>query len=485
MAFLVAHAQEEPQAQAQEEDELPNFFGGRGTDGKGMVPPPPPEAFTRRASEVQTKWFTQKFDHYNISSPTWQQRYLVNEAKYRPGGPIFVWIGGEGELSPTWLLYGNMFVNAKKHGALMFTPEHRFYGESRPTPDVSVANLRFLTSQQALADLDNFIRSMKVLYKIPNAKVIVFGCSYPGSLAVWYRLWYPKTTVGAIASGAPILAKENFFEYMEAIGGGFKYFHPQCYAAVQDAFAKIQNLVAWRNDAELDRWLTLCAPKRIDYNNPNELSSFFFDLVARFMSKAQYNGVGSSSDIGRFCQTMTDTKIADPLQRYSSWLKSNGGNCVSHYGRGPAVYKTDWNASSVVSGSRQWLWQTCNEFGYFMTTDSANQPFGRTVAISYLKQVCRESFGITNEEQKVYGTNQVYGGRSPKVTNVFFMNGGIDPWHRLSVYEKDLNPSSPVRLIEGTSHCYDIFEARQDDPPQVTKARQDAANAISYWLQYG
>lgn len=46
--------------------------------------------------------------------------------------------------------------------------------------DVSIANLRYLSSTQALADLDAFIKGMKEEYEIPDAKVVVFGGSYPG-----------------------------------------------------------------------------------------------------------------------------------------------------------------------------------------------------------------------------------------------------------------------------------------------------------------
>ena len=46
-----------------------------------------------------------------------------------------------------------MATLAEKHGALMVAVEHRFYGESQPTADMSTDNLRFLTSEQGLADL--------------------------------------------------------------------------------------------------------------------------------------------------------------------------------------------------------------------------------------------------------------------------------------------------------------------------------------------
>lgn len=60
----------------------------------------------------------------------------------------------------------------------MFQLEHRFYGDSHPTNDASTENLKYLTSEQALADLDLFIHAMMTQYNI--SKVVVFGGSYAG-----------------------------------------------------------------------------------------------------------------------------------------------------------------------------------------------------------------------------------------------------------------------------------------------------------------
>lgn len=39
--------------------------------------------------------------------------------------------------------------------------EHRYYGTSFPTPDISTENLRFLTTEQALADQAYFSQNIK------------------------------------------------------------------------------------------------------------------------------------------------------------------------------------------------------------------------------------------------------------------------------------------------------------------------------------
>lgn len=42
----------------------------------------------------------------------------------------------------------------------------------------------------------------------------------------------------------------------------------------------------------------------------------------------------------------------------------------------------------------------------------------------------------------------MYGSDKPDVKHVIFVNGDLDPWHKLSVLE-NLNDHSPAFLIEG------------------------------------
>lgn len=53
--------------------------------------------------------------------------------KYRVGGPVFLQIGGEGEMSARWMVHGAWVDYAEEYNALMFQLEHRYYGKSHPT----------------------------------------------------------------------------------------------------------------------------------------------------------------------------------------------------------------------------------------------------------------------------------------------------------------------------------------------------------------
>ena len=94
----------------------------------------------------------------------------------------------------------------------------RYYGESHPTPNASLANLLYLSSRQALQDVVLFRQYIVTEQKLTQSnKWVSFGGSYSGALSGWLRLLYPGTVVGAVATSGPVLAKVNFYEYLEVV----------------------------------------------------------------------------------------------------------------------------------------------------------------------------------------------------------------------------------------------------------------------------
>jgi hypothetical protein len=53
----------------------------------------------------------------------------------------------------------------------------RFYGESQPFEDLTTSHLKYLSTPQALADADNFVRSFVFSKHGANTKVVSFGGS--------------------------------------------------------------------------------------------------------------------------------------------------------------------------------------------------------------------------------------------------------------------------------------------------------------------
>lgn len=53
----------------------------------------------------------------------------------------------------------------------------------------------------------------------------------------------------------------------------------------------------------------------------------------------------------------------------------------------------DWNATSVMSGFRQWSYQVCSQMGWFHTSASPDQPFGNLFPADVFHQACYDVFG--------------------------------------------------------------------------------------------
>lgn len=427
----------------------------------------------------------------------WQgpgQRYWLNKELWGGEGfPIFVFIGGEGEEACGRLAADKsfMYTLARQHRALMVDVEHRFYGESYPTTDMSTENLRFLTSQQALADLARIISFIKKDLRTEDSQVITVGGSYPGNLAAWFRLKYPSITLGSIASSAPLTAKTNFYEYMEVVGDALKYFGGQsCYDKFEEASNEIANLsskgIGSQGMLKLEKDFELCS----SVTNELDLAVFFSDIVGNVQGTVQYNnersGVMNVSDI---CSVMLNQN-ADAYTNFVTLSKNyraaNGQKCEDASFSDTLAYMAS-AAKDHNNNMRPWTFQTCNEFGYFQTTDSDKQPFHALTAMNlgFAKAICFGAFDGWSRDPDVEFINELYGDVRIAATNVLFVAGTIDPWHALGVTNSTakLPQDSEIPVyIEGTAHCNDLRFPSESDPPSLTAARKVIAERVALWL---
>ncbi|EFJ36263.1 hypothetical protein SELMODRAFT_404105 [Selaginella moellendorffii] len=157
------------------------------------------------------------------------QHYLLHSASWSggaSGAPILVYCGNKGDI--VWFAEntGFMFDIAHLFRALLVFPEHRFYGKSQPFGGQNgPKELAFCSAEQALADFATLILDLKRNLSAQASPVVVFGGSYGGMLAAWFRLKYPHIAIGALASSAPILQFENivpYTTYYDIVSNAFK-----------------------------------------------------------------------------------------------------------------------------------------------------------------------------------------------------------------------------------------------------------------------
>jgi len=427
------------------------------------------------------EYFVQELDHFNVQEQrTWKQRFYVNDEHYKLGGPVFFQVGGEGTISAGYVVDFMMSEYARQEGALQVALEHRFYGKSHPFPTLATENLAFLSSVQALADASTFLTYIRKTRYPGAGSTVTFGGSYPGNLASWFRLKYPHMTVGSIASSAPVLAILDMITYLDVVDESLKKIGGKaCADNIHLATQKIQAMLktsAGRN--QVKQLFNTCSVPETE----KDIATFMSNLMDNWMGVVQYNREGSSGpNITGLCAIMTNAQ-SDPLQSYIK--VSNlflGSKCMDVLYQSQVSQLTNLTDFGPSVGMRQWTYQTCTEFGYFQSTDSADQPFGDLVPLSYFTDLCKDVFGF-DWLPRTDETNIHYGARDPQSTNVVFVNGNIDPWHSLSVLNSTDSGTIRAILIDGTAHCADMIPARARDPPGLASAQKEIGKIIHSWM---
>ncbi|XP_026739316.1 putative serine protease K12H4.7 [Trichoplusia ni] len=432
------------------------------------------------SSPISSKWIRQPLDHFDQNETrAWHMRYFERLDYWKRKGPIYLFINGEGPASRVFLQTGILYELAKETKGAMYLAEHRYYGKSKPFKDLTTENLAYLSSRQALADFAKLLRAIKMSPKYNESKVVVVGGSYAGNLAAWMRLLYPNLVDAAIASSAPVLAKKDFYEYLENVSEDFEqHGTPGCFEKIKEIFNRYDELFKTSAGIEqLKEEEQIC--ESTDMNKSENKQLFFLDKTSEFMYEAQY---GSPESIKGFCEDLTNTSKVFSAKDDDSDLWNEKNNCF------------DYDFDDMIENMRQvdwimaWTYQTCTEFGYFPTTNSDNQPFTNNVFVDLFYSLCTKTYGDDFDEKRIdegiERANNMYGGLKPNVTQVVFVNGDLDPYHKLGVLE-DVSYEAPAKIIPLSSHCRDLFSDRAKDPEELKEARKYIKYLIKRWIGAG
>ncbi|XP_043940170.1 thymus-specific serine protease-like [Protopterus annectens] len=378
-------------------------------------------------------FFTQPLDHFSRqTNATYNQRYWVNPDFWNsPNGPVFLHIGGEAALSEYSALAGEHVELAEKYGALVVSVEHRYYGASINLDGLTDKNIRFLSSQQALADLAAFHFHIVQQYNLTrNNTWICFGGSYPGSLSAWFRLKFPHLVYAAVASSAPVRAEMDFTGYNKVVSqslsdpvvGG----SPKCRRATAEAFHIVEQMVNDGKFAQLTEDYMAC-----EQLTSEDCAEFVSDLADIFMGAVQYNKEAPTYNIAKFCNIMSNKSLGTTYSRLivavKQYMEDMSLHCMDYSYKKSLADLRNTTFSPVGVGLRQWYYQTCTEFGYYQTCEDESCPFSRLMTLEAQLDICSKVFGIDPKsvEQAVKFTNEYYGADHPKSSRIIFVNGTL------------------------------------------------------------
>ena len=265
--------------------------------------------------------------------------------------------------------------------------------------------------------------------------------------------------------------------------------------AIQKATYLLDSMLADRAQWPVVEKLFSVSPPLQNYDDVANLAE---DLAGNFMGVVQYNrdntafeGRANNITITDLCAIMANESMGPPLQRYAAvnsfLLKVSGEDTVDANFSAEVEFmkQSAWESPAVEGGVRQWTYQTCTEFGFYQTTDSARQPFGDLISLPSQLKTCSLVYGVSpaNVSQHVASANAYYGGTDiPKnATNIIFPNGSIDPWHALGI-TWNISESLVAVFIQGTAHCANMYPARSTDLPSLVAARETISHTIGQWL---
>lgn len=286
---------------------------------------------------------------------------------------------------------GHIYDMAKALNGVMFYTEHRFYGQTRPTEDLTLENLRFLSIDQALADLAHFITFVKKSRQ--NSGVILVGCSYSGTMVTWFQQKYPHLSNGAWAMSAMIEAKVDFSEFMEVVSNIIqKVGGEKCSGRIQRAFTEMKAFID-QGDADNLTWLLhLCS--NLDPYNKLDHWSLFRDIAIPWVDfVAGYNRHERSIEAP--CEKLVAIQADTDADAYAVFIKElleiTPGICLDHRYSTKIMY---WTITLWEYGGmwRRWYYQTCSQFGWYQSSSSEKSLFGDTFPVDLNIQFCRDMF---------------------------------------------------------------------------------------------
>ncbi|KAI1118069.1 peptidase S28 [Nemania sp. NC0429] len=478
-------------------------------------------------------YFDQPIDHFPHNpryvphaKGTFKHRYFVETSYYKPGGPVFLYLGGEGPIDNDSHLDGSLIEQfMKRFNGIGVVLENRYYGTSVPFNTSTTDELVYLATEQVIADFDLFAREVKLPgvknVNAPHTPWIVYGGSYPGALSAFTVKTYPKTFWAGISSSGVIHGQVEYPQWYDPIQ---KLAPQDCVASINDIVDKMDSLVQSGNEPALRQLKAIFGLSALEDIRDFAQTIAFpvggpFYYPTSTWQEINWNPAYGHQDFFQFCDNVTDADVVPAraavdrsLARYTGgqpW--KNLGNyaayikrvvlplCASGDFNSPECFGTQhpsWWANTTNGAERSYLYTTCTEFGGYQ----AAYPHGKKSLLSrvidkhYTQQWCNWAFpkgkyhSIPSspdlDRWNGYGDFGFYADR------LLFVDGSADPWKDLC-YHSDLAPArtswdaQQQHLINGAGHVWDLraLEDIEAEPQFIRATTKLEIRTVEVWLQ--
>lgn len=450
-------------------------------------------------AECDEFFLEQRLDHFDLGGPSYLERFFVCDREYRrDDGVMFFYAGNEADVELYLNHTGLMWDNAREFGAMLVFAEHRYFGRSIPFRDEVRSHIKYLSTEQALADYAVLITHIKSKYK-RDIPVMGFGGSYGGMLAAWLRMKYPHIMDGAIAGSAPILSflhqdppvdMGSYARIVARDASPETGTAPLCANNIRRAW---QAMLSRRDTVEgrqkLKSALRVC--EHTPFDSEDDVAAFMMWAKESFDTLAMGNYPYPSSYVmnGRSVLPPYPMRAAcahvqgefeDDLALLDAFAQSIG--VYYNSSKDQACYDFSAPPDEISQFDDLWEYIICAETYQPQSADGVQDMYwSMPWNYSADDEQCRRKWGVGIRPR--WGVTQ-YGGHKALrfASNIIFSNGDLDPWSGTRVLES-ASDSVIALKVEGGAHQLDLMFSTPLDPPGVIAAREVEKEHMRRWIR--
>ncbi|KAA8576690.1 hypothetical protein MFRU_014g01720 [Monilinia fructicola] len=464
------------------------------------------------------------------TNATFKQRYFFDTTYYKPGGPVYLYIGGETNAENRFsnLQTGIIQILMEATNGLGIILENRYYGESWPFNTSTTDQLAYLTNQQTVADNAYFAQHVSLpgvnaSINAPDTKWILYGGSLAGGQTALSVKIYPDILFGGIASSAPVKTVVGYPEWYNPIQ---KLAPQDCVASINGIVDKFDALVAANNTHAIRKFKSFFGLEDLTDNRDFAMTIAFpiggpMNYPTNTWQELNWSPLYTSNDFWNFCSNVTNidapktiTDIDYALSNYTGgepW--TNLGNYATYIKNvliplcdGAPIDSTScfgtqnetYYADVTNGGGRSYLYTSCLELGaYQVAPKTGPSLISRVLQADYTQQWCNWAFppGEYNSIPPVVNLTLVgqYGGYNFSADRLAFIDGDNDVWLDLCYHSHDA-PSPrissdlhPEYLISGAGHHWDSYGILDvaAEPLFIQQAHLWEIKTVKKWLKAG
>ncbi|CAA9965462.1 extracelular serine carboxypeptidase [Pyrenophora teres f. maculata] len=479
------------------------------------------------AEAVQPKWMGKRATE---GLTIFLRAVVFDSSYYKPGGPVFLYIGGEtsGESRFENLQTGIIQILMEKFGGLGVILENRYYGQSYPFNTSTTDELRFLTTEQTIADNAYFreyatFPGVNASLSGPDVPWIMYGGSLAGAQIAFTMKTYNDKFAGGIGSSATVQA---LLEYPTWYNPIMKYGPADCVSRIVDIVDKIDNLI-WDDNKE-----GIQAVKEVfGLGDLSSLGDFAMTIAfpiggpmnypTNTWQELNWSPLYGHSDFWDFCGNVTNpsppaniSSVDTTLSKYTNGSPWTGlGNYANYVkqtllplcttGRinstDPGCFSTQnqtFYADPTNGAARSYLYSTCAESGGYQVAPAMGPSLiSRVLQIPYTQQWCTWAFpdGQFNSVPATPSLHYYnkYGGWDLHAENLALIDGNTDVWLDLCYHSNFASSPRisidkfPSYLIAGAGHHWDSYGIKDvaAEPAYIREAHYWEMRTVSRFLE--